>query len=249
MVSYDGNVLSVVPPPLNRYLRTIRSFHPTHTIFNHLQPLGRHIRRPRSDLDLICPSSRHCPRREWLPLTFTHLTVIMQRPILLAILINWVLPLGYSHATRKSYTQISPLHGKEDCWHFRGVYRLPHPYLTRIQRRLLIVASITPPTHMLPLIAIVNAPHLEFGGSPLYTASVALTAQQLSTSILVSLLWLFQLASQHTGFVHLHWVLIIRIDLVEISTAARRRLSWCHKKGGISAFRGRCRTSKSSTID
>ena len=42
-----------------RYLRTIRSFHSTHTTFNHIQPLGRHIRRPRSDLDLICPSSRH----------------------------------------------------------------------------------------------------------------------------------------------------------------------------------------------
>ena len=87
------------------------------------------------------------------------------------------LALGYSYATRKSYTRISPLHGKEDCWHFRGVYELPHSHLTRIQRRLLIVASIIPPTHMLPLIAIVNAPHLEFGGSPLSTASVTLTAQ------------------------------------------------------------------------
>ena len=154
--------------------------------------------------------------------------VLDYQPI--SILILWVLPLSYSYATRKSYTRISPLHGKEDCWHFRGVYELPHSHLTRIQRQLLIVASITPPTHMLPLIAIVNAPHLEFGGSPLYTASVALTAQQLSTSILVSLLWLFRPVSQHTGFVHLHWVLIIRIDLVEISTAARRRLSWCHKK-------------------
>jgi len=85
--------------------------------------------------------------------------------------------LSYSYATRKSYTRISPLHGKEDCWHFRGVYELPHSHLTRIQQRLLIVASITPPTHMLPLAAIVNAPHLEFGGSPLYTASVTLTAQ------------------------------------------------------------------------
>ena len=84
------------------------------------------------------------------------------------------LALGYSYATRKSYTRISPLHGKEDCWHFRGVYELPHSHLTRIQRRLLIVASITLPTHMLPLIAIVNAPHHRFGGSPLYFTSVAL---------------------------------------------------------------------------
>ena len=71
----DGNMLSVVPPPLNRYLRTIRSFHSTHTTFNHIQPLGRHIRRPRSDLDLICPSSRHYPRHHCLDATFTHLTV------------------------------------------------------------------------------------------------------------------------------------------------------------------------------
>ena len=98
------------------------------------------------------------------------------------------LALSYSYATRRSYTRISPLHGKEDYWHFQGVYRLPHPYLTWIQRRLLIVASIAPPTHMLPLFAIADAPHLEFDGSPFYTASVTLTAQQLSTSILVSLL-------------------------------------------------------------
>ena len=190
----------MVPPPLligyiiavlyphNRYLRTIRSFHPTPTIFNHLQPLGRHIRRPRSDLDLICPSSRQYPRQDCLPVSLTHLTALMQIFSLLLSSYSESCPLSYYYATRKSYTRISPLHGKEDCWHFRGVYELPHSHLTRIQRRLLIVASITPPTHMLPLIAIVNAPHLEFGGSPLYTASVALTAQQLSTSILVSLL-------------------------------------------------------------
>ena len=61
---------------LNRYLRTIRSFHPTFTTFNLIQPLGRHIRRPRSDLDLICPSSRHNPKWDWLPTTFTHLTAL-----------------------------------------------------------------------------------------------------------------------------------------------------------------------------
>ena len=115
------------------------------------------------------------PRREWLPLTSTHLTAIKGFSCILAfVILNLSLALGYSYATRKSYTRISPLHGKEDCWRFRGVYKLPHLYLTRIQRRLLIVASMTPPTHMLPLIAIVNAPHRRFGGSPLYTTSVAL---------------------------------------------------------------------------
>ena len=123
--------------------------------------------------------------------------------------------LSYLEFAYKPYTRISPLHDKEHCWHFQGVYKLPHLYLTWIQQLLLTIASILTPTHMLPLAAIVNAPHLEFGGSPLYTASVTLTAQQLSTSILVSLLWLFRPASQHTGFVHLHWVLIIRIDLVQ----------------------------------
>ena len=54
---YDGEVICG-PATANRYLRTIRSFHPTPTTFNYFQPLGRHIRRPRSDLDLICPSSR-----------------------------------------------------------------------------------------------------------------------------------------------------------------------------------------------
>lgn len=131
------------------------------------------------------------------------------------IIHNWVLPLGYYYATRKSYTRISPLHSKKDCWHFRGVYKLPHLHLTRIRRRLLIVASILPPTHMLPLIAIVNAPHRRFGGSPLYTASVTLcdTAAILQVS-LFRCSDLFN-APQHAGFAHLHWVLIIRIDLVQ----------------------------------
>ena len=101
---------------------------------------------------------------------------------------NLSLALGYSYATRKSYTRISPLHDKEYYWHFQGVYKLPHSYLTWIQQLLLTIASILTPTHMLPLAAIVNAPHLEFGGSPLSIASVTLTIQQLSTSILASLL-------------------------------------------------------------
>ena len=83
-------------------------------------------------------------------------------------------PLSYSDATRKSYTQISLLHGKEDCWLFQGVHKLPHLCLTWIRHQLLTDASITPPTHMLPLVAIVNAPHRRFGGSPLYIALVAL---------------------------------------------------------------------------
>ena len=73
--------------------------------------------------------------------------------------------MSYSYATRKSYTRISPLHGKENYWLFRGVYRLPHLYLTRIQQQLLTIASIAPPTHMLPLFAITAAPHLRFGSS------------------------------------------------------------------------------------
>ena len=187
-VIYDWNMLSVVPPPLNKYLRTIRSFHPTHTIFNHLQPLGRHIRRPRSDLDLICPSSRQFLEGNDYPqlsptLRFYNLAVYKS-----AVPHTLSLALGYSYATRKSYTRISPLHDKEHCWHFQGVYKLPCSYLTWIQQLLLTIASILTPTHMLPLAAIVNAPHLEFGGSPLYTASVTLTVQQLSTSILASLL-------------------------------------------------------------
>ena len=71
--------------------------------------------------------------------------------------------LSYLYATRKSYTRISPLHGKENYWLFRGVYKLPHLYLTRIRQQLLTIASITPPTHMLPLFAITAAPHLRFG--------------------------------------------------------------------------------------
>ena len=82
--------------------------------------------------------------------------------------------MSYSYATRKSYTRISPFHSKEDCWLFQGVYRLPHLYLTWIRRKLFTTASIVPPTHMLPLAAIVNAPHHRFGGSPLYTTSVTL---------------------------------------------------------------------------
>ena len=84
------------------------------------------------------------------------------------------MPLGYYYATCKSYTRISPLHGKENCWRFQGVHRLPHLRLTWIQRLLLTIASIVPPTRTLLLIAITDAPQLGFGGSPLYTVSVAL---------------------------------------------------------------------------
>ena len=83
-------------------------------------------------------------------------------------------PLSYSHATYKSYTRISPLHGKENCWLFQGVYRLPHLYLTWIRRRLLIVASILPPTHTLHLLAILKALQLRFGSSLRFTTSVTL---------------------------------------------------------------------------
>jgi hypothetical protein len=121
------------------------------------------------------PQLSPIPREHWLAPTFTHLTAIKGFSYILAfVILVEVLSLGYSYATRKSYTRISPLHGKEDCWHFRGVYELPHPYLTRIQRLLLTIASITPPTHMLPLAAIVNAPHRRFGGSPLYITLVTL---------------------------------------------------------------------------
>ena len=121
------------------------------------------------------PQLSPIPRREWLPSTFTHLTAIKGFSyILVFVILVWVLSLGYSYATRKSYTRISPLHDKEHCWHFQGVYKLPHLYLTWIQQLLLTIASILTPTHMLPLAAIVNAPHRRFGGSPLYFASVAL---------------------------------------------------------------------------
>ena len=127
--------------------------------------------RPWPNIPQLSP----IPRWEWLPTTFTHLTVLLTEICYFPTNPHTLsLALSYSYATRKSYTRISPLHGKEDCWHFRGVYELPHSHLTRIQRRLLIVASITPPTHMLPLIAIVNAPHRRFGGSPLYTTLVTL---------------------------------------------------------------------------
>ena len=85
-----------------------------------------------------------------------------------------VLPLSYSYATRKSYTRISPLHGKKNCWHFQGVYKLPHLYRAWIQRELLTTASIVPPTHMLPLFAITAAPHLRFGSLLHFIVSVTL---------------------------------------------------------------------------
>ena len=107
--------------------------------------------------------------------TFTHLTVIGMCIFLAAYLSKLMFcPLSYSHATYKSYTRISPLHGKENCWLFRGVYRLPHLYLTWIQRRLLIVASILPPTHTLHLLAIPRALQLRFGSSLHFTAQIAL---------------------------------------------------------------------------
>lgn len=138
--------------------------------------MGRHIRRPRSDLDLICPRrlrpSSHTgliTRNFYSPYGSSSVNSIhFCYPKLMSC------PLSYSHATYRSYTRISPLHGKENYWHFRGVYKLPHSYLTRIQRQLLTAASIIPPTHTLHLLAILKALQLRFGSSLLYTTSVAL---------------------------------------------------------------------------
>jgi len=115
-----------------------------------------------------------------------------------------VLPLSYSYATRKSYTRISPLHGKKDYWLFQGVHKLPHLYLTWIRRKLFTTASITPSTHMLPLSAITTAQHRRFGGSPLFTTLVAhySTADYPQVS-LFRCPDLFN-ASQHVGLTHLH---------------------------------------------
>lgn len=62
----------------------------------------------------------------------------------------------------------------------------PTKALTWIQRQVLIVASITSPTHMLPLLAIAEALWLRFGVSPSPLHRSPFVIQSLSTSILVS---------------------------------------------------------------
>ena len=139
--------------------------------------MGRHIRRLGSDPNLICPRRlRPLPHRVLVNSSFhsPYGFLLWCFSVTLSIRELMSCPLSYLHATYRSYTRISPSHGKEDYWLFRGVYRLPHPYLTRIQRRLLIVASILPPTHTLHLLAILEVLQLKFRSSLRYTTSVAL---------------------------------------------------------------------------
>lgn len=62
----------------------------------------------------------------------------------------------------------------------------PAKTLTWIQRQVLIAASITSPTHMLPLLAIAEALWLRFGVPPSQLHRSPFVIQSLSTSILVS---------------------------------------------------------------
>ena len=151
--------------------------------------MGRHIRRPRSDLDLICPSfmTANVPWEiDYSPL-FTHLTVkdygFSSISTCFSVILR-VVVLGYSEFAYKPYTRISSLHDRRDCWYFGGVATAPPvAALTPIQRKLFTTASITLPTRILPLPAIAKAPHLRFGGSPATTITSRLLPQRLSLRI------------------------------------------------------------------
>lgn len=109
-----------------------------------------------------------CPIGDCLPLTFTHLTVRKKAICLQFIpLFSLSNALGYLYATYRSYTQISLLHGKKDYWYFKGLPAAPPAFnLTLIQQMLLTPASITPSTHTLPLLAMIDALHRRFGVPP-----------------------------------------------------------------------------------
>ena len=150
--------------------------------------MGRHIRRPRSDLDLICPSfmTANVPWEIAYSPLFTHLTVKnIQVPLyLLFCFYPMRCRLSYSEFAYKPYTRISPLHDRRDCWYFGGVATAPPvAALTPIQRKLFTTASIILPTRILPLPAIAKAPHLRFGGSPATTITSRLLPQRLSSRI------------------------------------------------------------------
>ena len=123
----------------------------------------------------------------WLDATFTHLTVkgicvYNSHPIFTCN------ALSYSYTTYRSYTRISPLHGKKDYWYFKGLLAAPPASsLTLIQQMLLTSASITPPIRTLPLLAMIDALHRRFGVSPTPPHWSPFATQNLSTSILVSL--------------------------------------------------------------
>ena len=149
--------------------------------------MGRHIRRPRSDLDLICPSfmTANVP---WGIDYQTHLSPTLRLHtdgnFHFLFLDCQCFVLSYSEFAYKPYTRISSLHDRGDCWYFGGVTTAPPvAALTPIQRKLFTTASITLPTRILPLPAIAKAPHLRFGGSPATTITSRLLLQRLSLRI------------------------------------------------------------------
>lgn len=149
--------------------------------------MGIHIRRPRSDLDLICPSfmTANVPYGIDYPYLSPTLRLKTYKCLYTCFFVSvQCFVLSYSEFAYKPYTRISSLHDRGDCWYFGGVTTAPPvAALTPIQRKLFTTASITLPTRILPLPAIAKAPHLRFGGSPATTITSRLLPQRLSSRI------------------------------------------------------------------
>ena len=98
-----------------------------------------------------------------------------------------VLVFGYSEATYTSYTQISPLHNKLACGYFLIKYSAHSHQLReiRIQLSIILKASITPATRVLPLLALISMPLLRVGSSSSLARNSRYTRRSVSTSILV----------------------------------------------------------------
>lgn len=80
---------------------------------------------------------------------------------------------------RRSYTpNFLQIHDERNYWHFQGVHKLPHLYLTWIQLWVLTKASIASATHPLHLLAITDSAitlDLKSSTSPFYISLYSLS--------------------------------------------------------------------------
>lgn len=107
--------------------------------------------------------------------------------LILSSIIIIVLVFGYSEATYTSYTRISSLHNKLACGYFL-IKWFTHSHQLReirIQLSIILKASITPATHVLPLLALVSMPPLRVGSSSSLARNSRHARRSVSTSILV----------------------------------------------------------------
>ena len=148
--------------------------------------MGRHIRRPRSDLDLICPSfmTANVPYGIDYPYLSLTLRLHTYKCYLYLLFCNTMLCLELLGVCIQAlYTNFFASRQRRLLVFRRSGFSTTWSTLTPIQRHVFSAASIALPTRILPLLAIAKAPQRRFGVPPSTPHKSPCTIQRLSLGI------------------------------------------------------------------